>query len=189
MRSVPLLRYRCGISFSSRPTPSRSLLSLCLLELFPRPRGVGGVGCCRFAAAGIAAICLLASFPYRSLALARSLLPSAPPSSSSVCSSLAGGCGDAVSCVPLASSISGPPPFPVPPPRHPARRTGRGWRGIACLLFSSGLLRCPRAGVRFIFLGRVRCRNACGELDETARVPMIGWRRFSFSRHLVFDTG
>ena len=158
MRSVPLLRYRCGISFSSRPTPSRSLLSLCLLELFPRPRGVGGVGCCRFAAAGIAAICLLASFPYRSLALARSLLPSAPPSSSSVCSSLAGGCGDAVSCVPLASSISGPPPFPVPPPRHPARRTGRE-------------------------------RDACGELDETARMLMIGWRRFSFSRHLVFDTG
>ena len=32
-------------------------------------------------------------------------------------------------------------------------------------------------------------RSVCGELDETARVPTIGWRRFSFSRHLVFDTG
>lgn len=32
-------------------------------------------------------------------------------------------------------------------------------------------------------------RSACGELDETARVPMIGWRRFPFSRHLVSDTG
>lgn len=82
-------------------------------------------------------------------------------------------------------------PFPRSPSpfRHPARRTGRGWRGAACLLFSSGLLRCSRAGVRFLFLGRVRCRDACGELDETARVPMMGWRRFLFSRHLVFDTG
>lgn len=32
-------------------------------------------------------------------------------------------------------------------------------------------------------------RSVCGELDETARVPMMGWCRFSFSRHLVFDTG
>lgn len=58
-----------------------------------------------------------------------------------------------------------PAPLPVSPSRHPARRTGRGWRGVACLLFSSGLLRCSRAGVRFLFLGRVRCRDACGELD------------------------
>ena len=60
---------------------------------------------------------------------------------------------------------------------------------LACLFVSSGLLRCARAGVRFLFLGRVRCCGACGELDETARVPMIGWWRFLFSRHLVFDTG
>lgn len=32
-------------------------------------------------------------------------------------------------------------------------------------------------------------RGVCGELGETARMPMIGWRRFPFSRHLVFDTG
>lgn len=188
MRSVPLLRYRCGISFSSRPTPSRSLLSLCLLELFPRPRGVGGVGCCRFAAAGIAAICLLASFPYRSLALARSLLPSAPPSSSSVCSSLAGGCGDAVSCVPLASSVGGPPRFPFPvPPSCPPDGEGMAW---CCLLaFLIGSVEMFSCGRAVLSLGRVRCRGVCGELDETARVPMIGLRRFSFSRHLVFDTG
>ena len=35
-------------------------------------------------------------------------------------------------CVPLASSIDGP--FPVSPSRHPARRTVRGWRGVAACL-------------------------------------------------------
>lgn len=29
----------------------------------------------------------------------------------------------------------------------------------------------------------------CGELTGMARMPIIGWRRFSFYRHLVFDTG
>lgn len=74
MRSVLLFRYRYGISLSSRPTPSPRLSSLCLLDLIPRPRGVGLVGCCRFADAGVVAVCLLASLPCRSLAIARSLL-------------------------------------------------------------------------------------------------------------------
>lgn len=80
-----------------------------------------------------------------------------------------------------------------PFPRPAILSDGRGTDGVvlplACLFISSGLLRCLRAGVRFSILCRVRCRDVCGELDETARVPMIGWRRFSFSRHLVFDTG
>ena len=32
-------------------------------------------------------------------------------------------------------------------------------------------------------------RSVCDKLNGTARMPMIGWRRFPFSRHLVFDTG
>lgn len=59
---------------------------------------------------------------------------------------------------------------------------------LACLFVSSGSLRRSRAGVRFLSLGRVRCRGVCGELDKTARVSMIGGRWFSFSRQLVFDT-
>lgn len=54
---------------------------------------------------------------------------------------------------------------------------------LACSA-SSGLWRCSRAGVRFLFLGRVRCRDVCGELTGTARMPIIGWRRFSFLCHL-----
>lgn len=59
---------------------------------------------------------------------ARSLLPSAPSSSSSVCFSLVGGCGDAGFCVPLASSISGPPRFPFPRPA--ILPDGRGGDGV-----------------------------------------------------------
>lgn len=44
MRSVLLFRYRHGISLSSRPTPSPRLSLLCLLDLIPRPRGVGCAG-------------------------------------------------------------------------------------------------------------------------------------------------
>lgn len=83
------------------------------------------------------------------------------------------------------------PRFPFPRPA--ILPDGRGGDGVmlplACLFASSDLWRCPRAGVRFLSLGRVRCRGVCGELDETARVPTIGWMRFSFSRHLMFDTG
>lgn len=37
--------------------------------------------------------------------------------------------------------------------------------------------------------GRGGERGVCGELNETARVPMIGWCRFLFPHHLIFDTG
>lgn len=61
---------------------------------------------------------------------------------------------------------------------------------------SPGWRRIP-FGLRGSFFSRlislvVRCRClviVCGELDGMARVPMIGRRRFPFSRHLVFDTG
>lgn len=81
-----------------------------------------------------------------------------PPSSSSACSSLAGGWCDAWFCVLLVSSVSGSTRFPFP---------------------RSAILPAGRGGER----------SMCGELGETARVPMIGWCRFSFSRHLIFDTG
>lgn len=140
MRSVPMFRYRYKASFSSRPTPSCRFFSTCLLELVPRPPGVGCAGVGRFAAAVMAAACLLASLPCRSLALARSLfwngspcwvvllgclVDAVPSSCSSVCSSLAGGWRDAGFCVPLALSVSGPPSFPVSPFRFSARWTGR----------------------------------------------------------------
>ena len=47
-----------------------------------------------------------------------------------------------------------------------------------------------RVSVPYIIV--VRCRYfviVCDELTGMARVPMIGGRRFSLSRHLVFDTG
>lgn len=62
-----------GFSFLFRPTPSRLLFPICLLRLVPPPPGVGGVGCCRFAAAGIAAVYLLVFLLCRSLADAHSL--------------------------------------------------------------------------------------------------------------------
>lgn len=70
------------------------------------------------------------------------------------------------------------PRFPFPVSRSailPAKRGGDGVvLSLACLFASSDLWRCPRAGVRFLSLGRVRCHDACGELTGTARVPMIG---------------
>lgn len=89
--------------------------------------------------------------------------------------------------------------FPASP-ISPSCPDGRGADGVmlslACLFASSDLWRCPRAGVRFLSLGRVRCHDVCGELTGTARMSIIGWRRFSFlchrfsfPRHLVFDTG
>ena len=207
MRSVSLLRYRCGIFFSLSPDPLSPALSNLLASACSPAPGRGRRGRLGFAAAGVAAICLLASFLCRSLAHARSLLPhgspcgvvllgcpvdAVPSSPSPACSSLAGGCGGAWFCVPLSSSISDPPRFPFPvPPSCPPDGEGMAWccRLLACLLVSSGLLRCARAGVRFLFLCRVRCRDVCGELTGTARVPMIGYMRFPFSRHLVLDTG
>ena len=209
MRSVLLFRYRYGISFPfpPYPPPPRLLSPICLLRLVPPPPGVGGVGCCRFAAAGMASVCLLASLSCRSLASARSLLLSGSPcgayclpvplSSSSACSSLAGGCGYPASRLPRRLAARPASRFPVPP-SCPPDGEGMAWccRLLACLFVSSGLLRCARASVRFLFLCRVRCRDVCGELTRTARMPIIGWRRFSFlchqfsfSRHLVFDTG
>ena len=62
------------LSFIFRPTPSPWLFSICLLELFPRPRAEGGAGGERSAAAGGMMICLLPIMSCRSLAIARSLL-------------------------------------------------------------------------------------------------------------------
>lgn len=133
MRSVPLLRYRCGISFSSRPTPSRSLLSLCLLELSPAPgRGMCGRLSDLRLRAWLRSACLL---PYRS-ALSLTLIRYCDAVIFFVCLFLS--CWRMVRCGVLRPAClvgRRPAPFPVPPSRHPARRTGMGWRGVAaCLL-------------------------------------------------------
>ena len=56
-----------------------------------------------------------------------------------------------LSCVPLASSVGGPPRSPLPRPA--ILPDGRGADGVvlplACLFILSGLWRCLRAGVRF----------------------------------------
>ena len=62
------------LSFPFRPTPSRQLSSVCLLELIPRPRAREERASGRFAAAGGMPICVLPAMSCRSLANARSLL-------------------------------------------------------------------------------------------------------------------
>lgn len=195
--------------------------------------------CCRFAAAGMMALCLFAFLPRRSLASARSLLrygsscwscclvvPSVPcrhRSSFALVSfdlvkafqSMRFSIQSSIGCVRrchviqfhrvrhlsacpsrhlprrsvprlradgamLGSASRSPRRLAArfPFPRHAILPDGRGGDGVvlslACLFASSDLWRCPRAGVRFLSLGRVRCHDACGELTGTARVPMIG---------------
>lgn len=59
----------------SRPAPSSLFSSICLLDAFPRPPGVGERADCRFAVAGMETVCLLVSMSSLSRLLARSLFP------------------------------------------------------------------------------------------------------------------
>lgn len=200
MRSVSLLRYRCGIFFSLSPDPPSPALSNLLASACSPAPGRGRRGRLGFAAAGVAAICLLASFLCRSLAIARSLLPLgsscvgellARPAIFIVCLFIA--CVRMMRCRVLRPACLVGwrliPRFLVPP-SCPTDGERMAWccRLLVCSYhrdcYGVFVLACG-----FLFLCRVRCCGVCGELDETARVPMIGWRRFSFSRHLVFDTG
>ena len=68
-RSSPLLS--CPHFY--RPTPSCRFSRACLFDLVPRPRALDARAGCRFAAAGVAAVCLLAFLRCRSFTHARSL--------------------------------------------------------------------------------------------------------------------
>ena len=127
-----------SFSLFARPPLADSSRSACL-NWSPAPgRGMCGRGE-RTAAAGGAETCLLTIMSCRSLAPARSLCRPPRHLPSSACSSLAGGWCDAWLCIPLASSVGGPPRFP---------------------LLRSAPLPAGRGGGRHI---------VCGELDETAR--------------------
>lgn len=147
MRSVPLPRYRCGISFPSRPTPSPRLSSVCLLDLIPRPRAWDELAAVDLRLrAWRRSSCLLSYRAALSLPLVRycgSTRPAGRVATLSCrCRSvifLVGlflTCGRMVRCRGSASRL----PcrltvrfISVPPSRHPARRTVRG---VVCAVSS-----------------------------------------------------
>lgn len=203
------LRYRYELSFSFRPTPSPRLFSLCLLDLVPRPLGVGCAGvyliCCCGHGDGLPASpsCRSAlSLPlvrycgsvrpagriawlsrrFRAVIVRRS-----SPSCSiwlkrfNRCGSLSNhpsiACGDVMPfnpvdailflCLPVPSSSSSVCP-------SLAGGWCDAWFCVPLALSVGGPPRSPLPRPAILPAGRGWRRDACGELDETARVPMIG---------------
>lgn len=75
MPAIHLIHLIISFLFFHRPAPSPRLSLACLLNLIPRPRAWEAPTNRRSAIAGGVSICLLSIMPCRSLAAARSLLP------------------------------------------------------------------------------------------------------------------